>query len=352
MKALETFKEMIQEDAEIKLYVTLQDRDGTTGEYRVKNKEDFLNEAVPSGTLISVIANNGDCFTGVYSGTEDYEGTIDVILKGKNSSDEIGLPYDRILGWCERGIHFKDYAEMLIKLFDKNAVIAIAYLYAIIGKEIVTKVTDGIFPVLYFVGDKGTGKSSLAAAIGDLIGSLQLSIYNIDALRDISSDSIELKDRRLLIIDDARYDSTLLKSITDLFYNEYVRRNCGIIATGQNSTNLHDAVTDMTIVCPYNIRDYSKPMIIDYKKMQEARNRITGHLPEVSTNLNDVFKDRFKAAYEIALDELRNNLKDQQPDLRPFAILLAAYSIAQENIELTVSNEDFCHILLDIINHG
>lgn len=351
MNALEKFKELAQ-DAEITMTVTLEGKDGTTGEYIVRDKEDFLNEAVPCGTFVSLIANSGAVFAGEYSGTEDIDGEICVIITSRNKRTGIGFPYDRILGWFERGIHFKDYAEMLIKLFDKNAVIAIAYLYAIIGKDIVTKVTDGIFPILYFVGDKGTGKSSLAAAIGDLIGSLQLRRYNMDALRDISSDSIELKDRRLLIIDDARYDSTLLKSITDLFNNEYVRKNCGIIATGQNNTNLHDAVTDMTIVCPYNIRDYSKPMIIDYKKMQEARNRITGHLPEAITNLNDIFKDRFKAAYETALDELRNNLKDQQPDLRPFAILLAAYSIAQENIELTVSNEDFCHILLDIINHG
>lgn len=102
MNAIEIFKQLTGNEIEMKLTVTLTDKCGNARDYEVKDKEEFLNETVTHGTIVSLIAITGEVFTGKYAGTDDCDGLIEVMLRSLTSDTILGLPYDKLLGWCDR----------------------------------------------------------------------------------------------------------------------------------------------------------------------------------------------------------------------------------------------------------
>lgn len=82
------------------IIITVTDKDGAEKEIALLDPDDFVNEAVPSGTTVHMVYSNCKIYTGVLDSLEDEDGQLVIYIRSVRDQSTIsGFPFDKLVGY-------------------------------------------------------------------------------------------------------------------------------------------------------------------------------------------------------------------------------------------------------------
>lgn len=85
---------------ESKLVINVENPDGVKKEITLKDSEDFMNDLVKKGTIVSLVFSNWKIYTGIFDSLEDEDGEYVLYIKPKSDFPYgVCLPYDKLVGY-------------------------------------------------------------------------------------------------------------------------------------------------------------------------------------------------------------------------------------------------------------
>lgn len=371
----EAVVEMKQEDL-----VSLQRfkvRTENEGNFRWRAKEDQLNmlkgllyEAVEPAKEITQLGWQREEFFAFGNGVFDRGRWIDADQYGIIRLDGKGcfyLPSSSILYAGEKGlfqferrfvhtdtseITFREYADLLSRVFGDNAKVGICFYLATLFKDVVVGVTEK-FPFLNLFGEKGSGKSSFGefmmsffvprnkatnltqatiAGLAAVIAQVSNALVHIDEYKnDIDKDRREILKSLYDGVGRSRMNMDRDKK------KEVTAVDCGVMLSGQEMPTVDIAIFARTIFLTFDKTVFTPEEQRGFNQLSELRDSGCTHITLQLLRHRTKFEEEFKGCYASAWSDIQNAISGQQVEdrvARNWTILLAAFRTLEGVIDV------------------
>jgi len=260
------------------------------------------------------------------------------------------------------------FASLMYQVFGEKSIIALAYVMASNFADVILKHT-GSFPMLFFFGNKGSGKSFLGSILGGFSGNYVAPfIYPTGTKRELDF-YIKHFHNTIAFIDEFKNDSDyhkteFLKSIyngygvgfgnplTNEVESAYV--STGLIICGQEIPNDDVALYNRFILLKFNDNLFegkqvdSVGVINKWLGSSDYNNQVYTTLTQKQI---DQFKAQFQGQYFSIKDSLLNafHKNDEHRTVGSMAAIIASWRIISEFIEYPFSYENVSKTAVETI---
>ncbi|MCT4562675.1 MAG: DNA primase [Crocinitomicaceae bacterium] len=272
-------------------------------------------------------------------------------------------------------VSFSEWAKQFDAVFadHNNGKIAILFLLASLFRDLIFKMNQGSFPLLYGFGTVETGKSSCARSISKVFYSQTAPLMLPTSTRIAIARKLARVRNSIVWLDE--YDNNLDKDKFDLLKNSFdgggretgnikskystdnTKPNSSIFSTGQYLPTRDDnsLLTRMIVLnftkksAEFTMKE--KTLYTDLIKMED--NGLSNILVE-ALQFRDVVEDEFEKTLFRTESDLKMKLQGKEPNgriLTNAAILLSMHRIFEERLNLPFNYETIEEVLSSIVIH-
>lgn len=294
---------------------------------------------------------------------------IPATSKMYRGNDEI-FQFERLMVYENRsGIRLCDFTEKLIGTFGEKARVAFCYLVSTLFRDIIFKKTHH-FPILNLFGEKGTGKTTLAASLQSFfihgIDPRNLSATSLPAMNDRVSQAINT----LVVFDEYKNDldirtigflkglwggggQTKKNTATDGMATQTIV-STGIAVSGQEKPTQDMALFTRVLFLSFTKTSFNQEERMRYEDLTALCDMGLTHLTVELLKHRRLFEKNFTQAYTMCKSELAAKMADITVHNRIFGnwvIPLATFRTLETVLDVPFSyNELFetcCKCLLE-----
>ena len=254
-------------------------------------------------------------------------------------------------------ISLRNYSEKIIAVFGNNGMEGLAFLIATLFRDVITRETK-TFPILNIFGPKGSGKSELGHSLMAFFvaGNTPPNIQNstIPALSDAVAQCAnalvhidEFKDT--IDVDKREFLKGLWDGVGRNRMNmdkdkkrEQTRVDSGIILTGQEMATADIALFSRFIFLSFGKTEFTPQAKRLFQDLADTRKLGVSHLTHQILKHRAFFEANFRAAYEMACNDLFSALKNDGIEdriIRNWIIPLAAFGTLNSKLDFPFNYE-------------
>lgn len=256
------------------------------------------------------------------------------------------------------GVSMRVFSEKLLSVFGENARIALCYLFATVFRDVIFRRTRH-FPILNLFGEKGTGKTTLAASLQSFfihgIDPPNLGVTSVPAMNDRVSQAVNT----LVVFDEYKNDLDIRKiaylkglwggggqtkknTNTDGMASQTIV-STGIALCGQDKPTQDMALYTRVLFLAFTKTSFNQSERQRYEDLVTLCNMGLTHLTVELLSHRSLFEKNFTEAYAMSKRELASILNDVTVHERIFGnwvIPLATYRSLETVLDLPFSYAD------------
>lgn len=322
---------------EISRYDLFVDKVTSIGDYNVLASKDEYNISLRSMIMslvmpleyLEVLGQNKEgCFFALANGIGDKNGWHEAdretkILKyeGKNyyfpdSNDRRNrMRYDV----SEKQVSSDEYFQLIVNRFGENGMISLAYILATLNRDVITKATR-FFPLLYFYGNTGSGKTELSVTLSKFFRN-EPGMMNMTSASDFSlGHAMTEMNNGLTIIEEfneeiGREKSEMFKGTYDLT-GRYVRddingmrkeykTNTGVLMSGNHIPDYDRALLTRTIFLEFFTIGHSNEGRKEMDRLKKIREQGVMAITIELQKYRSDFEKHFRNAWDEAIATIK-----------------------------------------------
>lgn len=262
-------------------------------------------------------------------------------------------------------ITLNEFATKLIGVFGNNAKVGLCFLLATLFKDIVTSVTTS-FPILNLFGPKGTGKSEMGhalvsffmpnyeapninsstkAALAEAVAEVSNALVHLDEYKN----NLDLDKREFLKgIWDGTGRSRI--NIDNDKKRETTAVDSGVIMSGQEMPTADIALFSRLIFLTFAKAQFNDEEKRRFEELQRIQKKGLTHLTAEILKLRNYFQGNFRAAWDEALSDMNERVRDysiEDRTLRNWVVALSAFRCLEKKLQLPMSYGEMLQICAD-----
>jgi len=251
----------------------------------------------------------------------------------------------------EGKISLYDFCNKFHVVFGDNAIIAFAFLFATLFRDVFFK-TFKNFPILNFFGPKGTGKSDMAVMLLQFFGSHPKGLNMASSTKPAMAAQLGISSNMLSHFDEYRNSLEIdkvevLKSVYDGTgrtrmnmerdkKQEVTRVDCGVLLCGQEMPTLDIALFSRVIFTTFHKGNFSVEEKKLFQEVQDISLQGLSHLTHQLLNHRSNFAKKWHSYFDEAYDMLKDNSEAhiEERIIKNYSVLLSAFNFFADNVEL------------------
>lgn len=252
------------------------------------------------------------------------------------------------------------YVKELIDVYGNNAKVGFTYIMASLFHDVIFKQHD-FFPILNVVGEKGSGKSHLAMALGAFFVADPRPINLENQTLAACSLSLSQVENAVVHIDEYKNSINiskieLLKSAYDGVFRgkmrdnslEYNKIKTGVILTGQEMPTFDIALFTRVLYLTSSKTEFTARERERFDKLSMDRKLRLSHIVGEILTLRPRFVSDYPAHYKVCLRELADKLSGaviEDRILKNWTVILATFHCLENALEIPFTYQelfDFC----------
>jgi len=270
---------------------------------------------------------------------------------------------ERKFRYDTREITLYEWSELMLKVFEGNAILGISFWVAAIFRDFILNIFRN-FPILNLFGPKGTGKSQMAISLCSLFGESQTPFNIHNGTKAGLAEHVQQFSNSFAWIDEYKnaldYDKIeTLKSIYDAIgrnrmnmdkgrRKETTQVNSGVILSGQEMPTADVALFSRVIFLRFHKDTYTDDEKSNYDRLKTVERYGLSHLTSHLLKHREYFEKNYYANYDKVISDLTTDKTEEIEDriLRSMAIILAAFKTILEKVKFSFTYDTlFAHAM-------